>query len=147
MAALLRRYSCLSVLISTPAARRWRSSMTWAGVCGVCLWPSLLYYYLRLPEHLLGLDRDGQPGMVPGHRAGGSPPPNVLLPSPERPHLHDRHRGVKARGLVIPSVEPDLVARAKRRPHRMAGVRWRARGPVLLRRARLLGTQGRSSRI
>jgi hypothetical protein len=39
---------------------------------------------------LLRLDRDGQPGIVPGHLARGIAPSNVLLSRPERPHLYDR---------------------------------------------------------
>ena len=54
--------------------------------------------------------RDGQPGIVPGHLPGGILPSNILLPRPERPQLHDRHRGVKPWGMVIPPGEPDLVA-------------------------------------
>jgi len=60
--------------------------------------------------------------MVPGQLARGIPPANILLPRPERPQLHDRHRGGKPWGLIIPPVEPDLLAWAKGRAYRMAGV-------------------------
>ena len=74
---------------------------------------------------LLRLDSDGQPGIVPAQRAGSITPPNVVLRRPERPQLHDRHGGVKPWGMVIPSVEPDLVAWTKWRAHWTAGVRGR----------------------
>jgi hypothetical protein len=95
----------------------------------------------------LPLNRDGQPGIVPGHLARGIPPSNILLSRPERPHLYDRHRGGKPWGMVIPPVEPDLVAWTKWCPHRMARVRRRERGPLLLMRACLLGVQCRSGSI
>src|SRR5262249_28060806 len=99
--------------------------MSAAAFTASSLWFSLLDCALRCSAHLQRLDRDGQPSMVPRQLARGIAPPNILLPRPERPHLHDRHRGGKSRALIIPPIEPDLVAGAKRRAHWTAGVWWR----------------------
>jgi hypothetical protein len=89
---------------------------------------------LALPlegAYLLRLDRDGQPGIVPGQLARGITPPHIVLTRPERPQLHDRHRGVKPWGVGIPPVKPNVLAWAKRRAHRRAGVWWRLNVPLL----------------
>jgi hypothetical protein len=91
---------------------------------------------------LLGLDRNGQPGIVPAHLAGGITPPEVLRARPVRPHLHDRYGGIEAWRLVIPPVEPDLVAGTKWRAHWMARV-WRRN--MRLTGACLLGVERCSS--
>jgi hypothetical protein len=97
--------------------------------------------------YLLGLDSNGQPGIVPAHLAYGIIPANILLAVLECPHLHDRHRGGKPWGMVIPPIEPDLLAWAKWRAHWTAGVRWRGKGNVLLVGARLLGSRRCGSNI